>query len=104
VPQGVYRIGVDIPDGKWTIAAKENNDPNIWYGDTLDSAGMKIVWSDTLYYGEMLAGHGGWREENLPDVYPNSVIINLKPGAYFIVESGKVLFSPRTDVPVFDFK
>ena len=104
VPQGVYRIGVDIPAGKWTITAACEQDPNVYYGDVLDGAGMKVVWSPNIYYGELLAGASGWREQNMPGMYRNSVTIELKNDTYLVIESGCVVFTPFIGVPALGFK
>ena len=50
VPAGVYEIGVDIPEGTWTITAEEYSDPYVNIGegvnDTLtDFAGDCISWA-----------------------------------------------------------
>lgn len=104
VPQGVYKIGDDIPAGKWTITAVAGQDPNVYYGDVLDGAGMEVVWSPNIYYAELLAGVSGWREQNMPGIYPNSVTIELKNDAYFVVKSGNVVFTPSIGVPSLGFK
>ena len=104
VPQGVYRIGIDIPAGKWTITAASGQDPNVYYGDVLDGAGMKVVWSPNIYYGELLAGTSSWREQNMPGMYRNSVTIELKNDTYLVIESGNVVFTPSIGIPELGFK
>lgn len=63
VPAGLYKIGTDIPAGKWEIHAN----PNAWlmqvrYGNKLDSSGTTISYSgsnsvsltgtDCVFYNE----------------------------------------------------
>jgi len=104
VPQGVYLIGRDIPEGYWEITACDKQDPYIYYGDTLDASGMSIIWTPGIYYAEGLAGTDGWREQNLPGQHVRSVSINLKPDAYLIIKGGAVVFTPYAGAPDLGFK
>ena len=50
VPAGVYEIGVDIPEGTWTITAEEYSDPYVNIGNGIndtrtDFAGDCIEWA-----------------------------------------------------------
>ena len=103
VPQGIYRIGTDIPAGKWTITAADGCDATIKYGDTLDSAEADIEWSDGIYYAEMMAGEGSWRDVNMHGQYVKTVSLKLQGGAYFLVNDGPVVFSTYT-APNLGFK
>ena len=102
VPVGVWKIGEDIPAGKWTISAgSENSDVDtfILYCSDLDRAGLEADAGGSVYFYQMLenkASNAGW--------YPKSVDINCKEGLYIIVKQGPALFVPYTGKPDLGFK
>lgn len=101
VPQGVWKIGEDIPEGHWSIRMAENNKSGNWcaitYCSKLDATGKGGDWSG-IYLYQQLARPGS--TYNAPEVYD----IELKSGMYIIVEQKDVVFSPYEGKPSLGFK
>ena len=49
VPGGVYQIGVDIPEGHWTIQTPSHSLVYIYYGTQLTEPGTEVEFSSSLY-------------------------------------------------------
>ena len=100
VPQGVWKIGTDIPAGHWTLRMSKDA-KSVWCGLTycskLDDTGLDADWSGTMHY-EQLARPGS--------DYPAAaqLDIELKEGMYLIIGNTEVVFSPYTGKPDLGFK
>ena len=46
VPQGVYKVGEDIPDGSWTIKCGGQNYTSVSVGDKLKENGVLLHWDE----------------------------------------------------------
>lgn len=101
VPQGVYVIGEDIPAGKWTIKAAEGLTATVYWGDTLDEAGVKLTYDGELYVFEGIYSTSYKYYENGDT---SEVTWELKDGQYFIVDDGIALFTPYAGKPDLGFK
>lgn len=103
VPEGVWEVGKDIPEGHWTIRlAVENDLANIVYSDILDEYGKDVTWGwkgwqQTLCNKRNKDGSLKWPE------YPEETDIETKSGMYFINKS-PVVFTPYTGKPDLGFK
>ena len=101
VPVGVWKIGEDIPAGKWTISAASDN-PEIGtfiiYCNKLDNSGMDGDAGGQLFYFQSIEN-----EESGEGWYPTSIDIDLKKGTYLIVKDGPALFKPFAGKPDLEF-
>ena len=93
VPVGVWKVGEDIPQGKWTISGKH---AYIEYCSDLASNGMEGNPSGRVFYSEIIDAEY--------DIYPSSVDIEMYKGLYFVVKSGNAVFTPYTGKPDLGFK
>ncbi|MDI9521630.1 MAG: hypothetical protein QM308_10840 [Bacillota bacterium] len=84
VPPGAYKVGVDIPAGKWTITASEGA-CEVYWGKSLDEYGVEVPWSDRIDY--------------LDDWGSNSTVSwELVEGTYIVVSRNAVTFTPYVPV------
>ena len=97
VPAGIYKIGTEIPAGKWAIYAHPNLYVTITYGKELNSSGTSVSWLGSGDY-KNVKGKNYWTyDEGEPDNWT----LTLKSG-YYIEFDGTVIF--RTpQVPMFQF-
>lgn len=91
VPQGVYVIGEDIPSGKWTIKAVDGISVKVYWGDTLDEAGVALTYDGDLNVFESIYS----KNYKYYEVGKTTEVTwELKDGEYFIVDDGIALFTP----------
>ena len=82
VPRGAYKVGEDIPAGKWTIYSCTGTG-YIYWGKELDEYGINIA------SGKQIDHFRYWSEKD-------SITWNLAEGTYIIVDSSPVRFIPYT--------
>ena len=80
VPLGVYKVGVDIPAGKWTLSGLGKAGMVFW-GKGLDEYGVEIP------YNMQIADFTYWKEND-------SIDWDLVEGTYIAVTISPVKFSP----------
>ncbi len=80
VPIGAYKVGEDIPAGKWTIYGHKNSGI-IYWGKELDEYGVEIA------KGKMIDYFTHWSEKD-------SITWNLVEGTYIVVTIDPVKFTP----------
>ena len=103
VPAGVWEVGVDIPEGHWTIRiAAEDQLTNIVYTDKLDEVGKDVGYGWKGYHTSLCNkklknGSLKWPE------YIEEADIDMKAGMYFICKI-PVVFTPYTGKPSLGFK
>jgi hypothetical protein len=83
VPAGLYRFGVDIPEGKWEIHAHPNVMVTVIYGKNLSESGTSVQW---LNGGELkyLYGENNWTYDEGKQSYWT---VNAKYGYYIEFDS-----------------
>lgn len=99
VPQGVYEIGVDIPEGHWDIAAAPGQFSQVFWGKELDEGKKNIKYSTYLYQGSLVS-------ETSISYDPGdttSVDLELVESTYLIVKHGEVVFTPYSGKPSLGF-
>lgn len=90
VPAGVYEVGVDIPEGMWTITAEEHAWISVFVGNEVDETRSYIT--SEHYVWETLTGKlSEFANETTNDTFT----INL-PKGYFISIDGPVVFTKYT--------
>lgn len=81
VPLGTYKVGEDIPAGKWTLSGLKDDAGIVYWGKGLDEYGVEIPFNmkiaDFAHFGE-----------------EDSISWELVEGTYIVVTIGAVKFSP----------
>lgn len=101
---GVWKIGRDIPAGKWTITA-ESADPydhtvNITYCDVLNEPGTDAdVYKSKVYYNQSITFEGS----ETSGYYPTFLDLDCVEGRYIIISRGAVVFSTYAGKPDLGF-
>lgn len=89
VPQGIYKVGADIPSGKWTIIAPVGGYTVVKVGSQLDENG-----TDINFRGDSKAIRG----ENYSGFAPSDVCdfwtVELREDQYVAVKNGDCVFTP----------
>ena len=100
VPQGVWRVGEDIPAGKWTVKPVSGGQTYVKIGASLNETGTAIDLSKSS--GELL------RAEDWPKFNPKTDVpswnIEVKDGQYISIEYGPAVFTPYAGKPSLGFK
>ena len=97
VPQGVYKVGEDIPAGKWTITCKTGYYCRFSFGEKLDDDGHSVNWNGTY---------------DIAYIYPSSAkdgemtqyTFEAKYGFYIVIDDAPATFTPFTGKPDLGFK
>lgn len=104
VPQGVWKVGKDIPAGKWSLTALQtkNGKAYIQYGSQLEENKNEIKYRYLRDYVWIVSKI----HERLESSDVTEYTVELRDGDYFIVDSnyGPVVFHPYTGDPAFQFK
>lgn len=101
VPQGLWKVGEDIPAGHWSIEATADNWANIKVGTELNEMGKSIKRTDRWYYAQISS------ETYIhfkPDNDITVVDVELRDGDYVQIESASVIFKPYSGKPELGFK
>lgn len=101
VPQGVYKIGEDIPAGKWTIRAIDGGRAYVYWGDVLSASGLSISASGRIY------AYGNLYSKTAPTYQVTDraeITFDMQDGQYFIVDMGVAVFTPYAGAPKLNFK
>ena len=93
VPQGVYKVGIDIPAGHWTITAAEGQHTYIHWGDKLDESGIDMSYYGNIYVAEVIYSTS-YRHYEKED--KTQTDYELENGQFIIIEWGQAVFSPYT--------
>ena len=103
VPIGVWKIGEDIPEGHWTIKPAPGGTMSwghISYGTKLDEIGKSLVYdSEGFIYAEMVR-----LEDSGAAVELTEIDLDMKAGAYLVIEKVDMIFTPYAGKPSLGFK
>lgn len=101
VPQGVYKIGEDIPAGKWTIQPVNGGHTYVYWGDMLKPSGLSLSGSGKIYeYANLYSKtHEWYRTDDRTEI-----TFDMQNGQYFIVDMGVAVFTPYAGAPKLNFK
>ena len=104
VPQGVYKVGVDIPAGKWTVKAIPKADCYLRFawGSKLDDSKQHITFTGSKR-GDIVMIYTknamGYKEGDLLEYS-----FECKKGDYIVVEYTSAVFTPYTGTKKLNFK
>ena len=102
VPQGVWEVGVDIPEGHWTIKT-EASSCYITITDALDASGKDDdIWNGDLYYAESIKSSKNMFFDAEND--RTEIDVELLKGMYVIIDYGSAIFTPYAGKPSLGFK
>ncbi len=101
VPQGVWKVGEDIPAGHWTIEACDGDWANIKVGTEIDDMGKSVKRSNRYYYAQVTSEtYRSFKPDN--DV--PAIDVELIDGDYIEIENASVIFKPYSGKPGLGFK
>lgn len=102
VPQGVYLVGRDIPEGHWTVrCANEKSYASISWGEYLSDNGESIAWRGKYSTMNEVEGkkYSLYREGDLTEYS-----FEAKRGLYVVIKYCSVIFTPYAGKPSLGFK
>ena len=99
VPTGLYKVGEDIPAGKWTVLAPEGSYNYVKWGTKPDASGTHL---ESWEGNEMIYSTSFERYD--PNNHRSQLDIELFDGMYFYVEDGSAIFTPYNGKPDLGFK
>jgi len=102
VPQGVWKVGEDIPEGHWTIKPVDGVYAYVAYGNTLEANQKEVSYKSKDYYRESIYSPSCNIYDQGEDLL--QMDIDAKSGSYICIESGDVIFTPYTGKPKLGFK
>lgn len=98
VPEGVYVIGEDIPEGKWTVHAAPKHEAGLVHGSCLDNNG-RVRNSNEHSFFKMVTDEEYKKYDKYYDF--ESVNVDLVDGFFLEVFGSSVIFTPyegKTDL------
>lgn len=98
IPAGIWKIGEDIPAGRWQINPKEGGMAEVFYCENVDYT-AKLPDFDKEWYKETIASK---TNRNADRTY-NFVDYDLKDG-WFLINRSAVYITPYTGKPDLGFK
>jgi len=102
VPQGVWQIGVDIPAGHWSLKAADGVHSYVKYGSFLDESGVSISYDSKDYIYKNI--YSTTYSQYNANEHRSEIDIAMKDGAYIVIDSGSVVFSPYSGKQSLGFK
>ena len=98
VPAGAYKVGAEIPAGKWTIRPTKGHYAEIWVSTEINEAGTDAAGKYLAY--EAICDKDSFMYGSFPN---ESFTVDIKAGQYIIIEDAPVIFTPYSG-PSFTFK
>lgn len=100
VPQGLYKVGADIPAGKWTIRAAPGGQTTVHIGKQLNEDLTDIKFATG---SSQLLRAEDWRSFDPVKDVP-SWDVDLQDGYYISFTYGPAVFTPYAGKPSLGFK
>ncbi len=94
VPEGIYKIGVDIPAGDWNVIPVSGEQATFAYFEKLDQYG-NAPDKESYYMLDRIV--------NIPDYEVKSMHFDLKNNMYIEIDLAPVVFTKYTG-PSFSFE
>ena len=101
VPQGVWRVGVDIPAGTWTIKCTAGAYTFIEWGTALDESGHDIAYSRGRQDSALVKNPRGAITESGDRL---EYTFTVKNGDYIVIKDSSATFYPYAGQPDLGFK
>ena len=102
VPQGVWKIGEDIPEGHWSITASDGVWARVSYSSALDDNQKEADYHTKDYYSSQVNSTTYRSFDPNKDI--SLIDIDAKNGAYIVIEYGSVVFTPYAGKATLGFK
>ena len=102
VPQGIWLVGEDIPEGHWTIKPVDGVYAYITYGNILEDNKKEVSYKSKDYYSENIVSAASGTYDEGEDL--QQIDIDAKSGSYIEISSGNVIFTPYSGKPKLGFK
>lgn len=102
VPQGLWKVGEDIPEGHWTITPVDSAWASVDYGSDLEANGKDISYRSKNHYAENLVSKTSRIYEAGSDCSVMDIV--AEAGSYIRIDNGDVVFTPYTGKPSLGFK
>lgn len=99
VPQGVWKVGEDIPAGKWTIRAASGASTCVYVGNEVTNGGTS---AGDIFAGQFIMSAESNYYDEKTDVAEFTV--ELTDGKYVEIDSGVAVFTPYAGKPSLGFK
>lgn len=100
VPPGTYKVGEDIPVGKWTIKAEDKGATYVSYCQAVDAAGSVVIMWPSAYKQEWVYGeHHSYGAEDT-----HQVTFECEKDMYIVIAKGNAIFTPYAGKPTLNFK
>ena len=102
VPRGVYQIGVDIPEGYWTMTPVGERTGLYEYCDLLDSTGHLVSRDAEVYLAIYVSTRRIGKSWEDRDAY-HELSLDMQSGMYVILPCDTI-FTPYSGKPDLGFK
>lgn len=102
VPQGIWKVGEDIPAGHWSITPVDEAWSSVDYGSDLEENGKRISYRSKNYYAVNIVSETSRIYEAGSD--RTQIDIVAEAGSYICIDNGNVIFTPYTGKPALGFK
>jgi hypothetical protein len=102
VPQGVWKVGEDIPAGTWTVYCLPEQSSQIIWGDALDKNGTGINFSNCDRYGVAMIYSKSYLIYKEGDMTEYTFTVNA--GDYIVIKQSSIIFTPYNGKPDLGFK
>ncbi len=102
VPQGVWKVGEDIPAGHWTVkCAPGASYSNIDWGERVSESGDSISWSGRYSVYNKIYNPSKYGNA---DEYVYEYSFEVVNGDYIVIGDGSAVFMPYVGKPSLGFK
>lgn len=104
VPQGVWKVGEDIPAGTWTVTCDDSwRYSRIYWGELLADNGQEIVFAYDMRYDYRSVYNPYHKHYEVGDG-ETSYTFTVRDGDYIVIEKAPAVFTPYAGKPSLGFK
>lgn len=101
VPQGLWEVGKDIPEGHWTVRCATDAYAEVYYGDTVAPNGTSIKITSRFAHEEVVSPEYRTYEEGKDLEFFS---FEVRKGDYILIDRSSVFFTPYTGKPDLGFR
>lgn len=102
VPVGIWKVGEDIPAGKWTLRCASDKYSFVTIGTKLRDNGLSISTTGDHYASSTVFSPN--YKDFKPGDNPTEIYITVTDGDYIHIGQASVIFSPYSGKPDLGFK